>query len=382
MKSKVALLGCETYDPDEVFLAVKRGVELLGGVSAFVKKGEKILLKPNLLSGNPPERCVTTHPAVFRAAGLLLKEAGASLSYGDSPGFGSMAAAARKAGLAAAAEELGVSQADFEGGRSVHHPQALQNKLLTLANGALSCDGIVSLPKFKTHGLMRFTGAVKNQFGCVPGILKAQYHVKLADAYQFGTMLVDINTFLRPRLYIMDGIAAMEGNGPGSGTPRKMNVLLISADPVALDAVACRLMNTKAGFLPTSLPGEKAGLGTYLTENIDIAGDGIERFIARDFDIVRRPPDMAGSGGLKSLIKNYVTSRPVINRAKCTGCGICIKSCPVGKEALTWAVPARGKKYPRHAYGRCIRCFCCQEMCPEGAITAESPLLGRLIFRT
>ncbi|MBN1664369.1 MAG: DUF362 domain-containing protein [Deltaproteobacteria bacterium] len=378
-KSKVALIRCMSYNEAEVYNAVKKGMELLGGMAHFIKAGENILLKPNGPSGAPPEKCVTTHPAVFRAAGMLLKESCANIYYGDSPGFGSSATVMKKAGLKAIADELGMRLADFDAGRSVHHDKALQNKLLTIAHGALDCDGLISLPKFKTHGLVRFTGAVKNQFGCVPGILKAQYHVKLADAYQFGVLLTDINTFLKPRLYVMDGVMAMEGNGPGSGTPRPMNVILFSADPVALDAVACRIIRMKPEFLPTSEPGEKSGLGTYHDENIDLVGDPLESFIARDFDIIRRPPDIVVSAGIKGLVKNMATSRPVVNQSKCTGCGICIKSCPVGIKALDWA--GQDKKYPRHFYKHCIRCYCCQEMCPEGAITVESPLLARLLFK-
>jgi uncharacterized protein (DUF362 family)/Pyruvate/2-oxoacid:ferredoxin oxidoreductase delta subunit len=378
-KSKVALIRCDQYDADMVYDAVKRGIDLLGGMENFAKPGEKILLKPNGLSGSPPEKNVTTHPTVFRAAGRLLKEGAATVYYGDSPGIGSVAGTMRKAGLKAVADELDMTLADFEKGRSVRHQDALQNKLLTIANGALDCDGIISLPKLKTHGFVRFTGAVKNQFGCVPGILKAQYHLKLADAYQFGTLLVDINTLLKPRLYIMDGIIGMEGNGPGSGTPRPMNVLLVSTDPVALDAMACKIINMNPGYVPTSQPGEKSGLGTYHYENIEWVGDPPELFFAKDFDIVRRPPDVVNLRGIRALVKNQATSRPVINQSKCTGCGICIKSCPVGSKALTWA--GKEGKSPKHFYSYCIRCYCCQEMCPEGAITIETPLLGKLIFK-
>ncbi|MBN1381729.1 MAG: DUF362 domain-containing protein [Deltaproteobacteria bacterium] len=378
-ESKVVLIRCETYDDDAVYDAVKRGVDLLGGIAKFVRPGEKILLKPNVLAGSPPEKCVTTHPAVFKAVGRLLKAKDVKLYYGDSPGIGSIEGTLRRAGLKAVADDLGIILADFNSGRPVHHPKALQNKVLTIAHGALESDGLISLPKFKTHGLTRFTGAVKNQFGCVPGILKAQYHLKLADAYQFGTLLADINTLLKPRLYVMDGIMAMEGNGPRNGHPRAMNVLLFSSDPVALDAIACKIIDMNPEFVPTSQPGERSGLGNDRFENIEVAGDPLDSFVAEDFDIVRRPPDVAAPRGILALIKNQVTSRPVIDHVKCTGCGICIKACPVGTKALTW--DERNSKIPKHFYKHCIRCYCCQEMCPEGAITVETPLLSRLIFR-
>jgi len=123
---------------------------------------------------------------------------------------------------------------------------------------------------------VRFTGAVKNQFGCIPGILKGQYHVKLPDPYDFAAMLVDINTYIKPRLYVMDGITAMEGNGPRSGKPKQLKVLLLSADPVALDATACRIIDIDPEIVPTAKLGEKANLGTYHKENIEITGDNLD----------------------------------------------------------------------------------------------------------
>jgi ferredoxin len=211
-------------------------------------------------------------------------------------------------------------------------------------------------------------------------MLKPQFHVKLPDPYRFAAMLVDINTLVRPRLYIMDGIMAMEGNGPRNGKPRQMSVLLFSTDPIALDAVACKMIDLNPEFVPTSRPGEQSGLGTYHYENIEVLGDSLESFIVKDFQVVRQPPAPATSGRLRNFLKNQITSRPVIDRSKCTACGTCLKVCPVGEPALRWADQRKGK-FPRHNYGQCIRCYCCQEMCPEGAITIDSPWLGKLIFR-
>jgi ferredoxin len=178
----------------------------------------------------------------------------------------------------------------------------------------------------------------------------------------------------------MDGITAMEGNGPRNGKPRKMNVLLFSTDPVALDSAACRMIDLNPEFVPTARAGEKAGLGTYHSENIELAGDGLEQFIARDFKVVRRPPPAASSGRIRSFIKNQLTPRPVVDKSKCNACGTCIKMCPVGSEALKWKEePAQ--KSPKHNYNRCIRCYCCQEVCPEGAISIKSPFLGKIVFR-
>lgn len=379
-KSTVALVACGTYNDEEVYGAVKKGLDLLGGLSRFLKPGEKIVLKPNVLIGASPERCVCTHPAVLRAVGKILLEAGASVTCGDSPSFGGGKINMRIAGLKRVADELGIGLADFGRGRTVTHKQALLNKRFVIANGVLDADGLVSLPKLKTHGLTRMTGAVKNTFGCVPGILKGQHHARTPDPYDFAAMLVDLNTLVRPRLYIMDAVMAMEGNGPRSGNPRKLGVLLFSRDPVALDAVACKIIDIDPTFVPTSAPGEKAGLGTYHYEDIEIVGDNIEDFICRDFDVVRRPPVPAAGGHVRRFIKNHTAPRPVIDEGRCTSCGICVQHCPVTPKAVDW-VEGDETRPPAHNYNRCIRCFCCQEMCPEGAISVKEPLLGKIFIR-
>ncbi len=379
-KTKVAVIRCEKYDNTQVILSVKKGLDLLGGISSFVKPGEKIVLKPNILIGSEPDKCVTTHPAVFRGIGSILKEAGAIVSYGDSPAFGKSETNLRRSGLKQVGDELGFSLGDFDNGRPVSHKDALLVKKLIIANGVLDCDGLISLPKLKTHGLMRFTGAVKNQFGCIPGFLKGQYHVKLPDPYDFAAMLVDINTLIKPRLYIMDGIIAMEGNGPRNGKPKQLNVLLLSTDPIALDATACKIINLNPEFVPTSKAGEKAGLGTCHTENIEIIGERIESFIDKGFKVNRTAPVSAAGGRIRTFIKNKITQRPLINKTKCTQCGTCVKLCPVEPKAVDW-VKGNKSKPPEHNYNLCIRCYCCQETCPEGAITIVTPWLGRLLPR-
>jgi uncharacterized protein (DUF362 family)/Pyruvate/2-oxoacid:ferredoxin oxidoreductase delta subunit len=377
-KSKVALVRCDNYDEAAVSKSVRSGIDLLGGIGNFVKPGENIVLKPNVLIGSKPEACVTTHPSIFASMIAVLKEAGAKVTYGDSPAFGKAEANMRKSGLQQVADRLGVALAEFDSGRQASCHDALLMKIFLIANGVLDADGLISLPKFKSHGLVRFTGAVKNQFGCIPGLLKSQYHVKLPDPYQFATMLVDLNTLIKPRLFVMDGIVAMEGNGPRNGKPRKMNVLLMSTDPIALDATACRMIDLDPAVVPTSAPGEQSRLGTYHAENIEVIGESIESFKDFAFEIVRTPPDACSGGRLRRLAKNQICERPVIDKKKCTICGTCVRMCPVTPKAVDWHSGDKSKP-PTHKYERCIRCFCCQEMCPEGAIFIESPFLGRVL---
>ncbi|MFC1913297.1 DUF362 domain-containing protein [Chloroflexota bacterium] len=333
-KSKVAVVKCETYDYEQVNDAIEAGVGLLGGISNYVHEGEKIVIKPNVLIGTNPEKCVCTHPSVFKAVGEILKKAKTTVSYGDSSGFGKSATNMRRAKLKHVADGLGIIPADFSRGQHTSHSAALLNKRFFVANGAMESDGLISLPKLKTHGLMRFTGAIKNQFGCVPGLRKSQFHVKLADPFDFAKMLVDLTSLINPRLYIMDGIMAMEGNGPRSGRPKKLGVLLLSSDPVAMDSVACKIINLNPEYVPTSIPGENVGLGTYHYDNIEMVGDNIELDIDEDFEVVRKPVVPVSSGRLRTFIRNQVCPKPIIMRG--------IMECKINSILLlTAAIPVR-----------------------------------------
>lgn len=379
MPPRVALVRCEDYKARRVWEAVGRGLDLLGGAKKFVRPGEQILLKPNLLVAAAPVKLVTTHPAVFTAVARHLRAAGASLSYGDSPAVGPPGVTAWRAELASAAAQLDIPLADFSKGVKVSFPEGRLAKRFTIAAGALAADGIVSLPKLKTHGLTRMTGAVKNQLGCVPGFLKAEWHARMPDVEHFSQMLVDLNRLLQPRLYVMDAIVAMEGNGPRSGDPRPMSAVLLSSDPVALDATACRMINLNPALVPTITWGERHGLGS--ARNVEILGDPLEQFVVPDFAVNRRPAIAPGKRGkLASVMSKWVVPRPVLAPASCTCCGTCVQVCPVKPKAIDFG-DSNQQLPPNYDYGRCIRCYCCQEVCPENAITIQTPLLGRIIHR-
>lgn len=377
--SKVALVRCESYDYSIVKAAVKKGLDLIGGAKAFTKPGEKILLKPNLLSADPPERCTTTHYAVFKAVGEVLKEeTDVKLFYGDSPAFHAPKTAAKKAGIADVADELGIVLADFQNGEEVFFEKGMQNKKFIIAKGVLESDGIISLPKLKTHGFAKMTGCVKNQFGYIPGTLKGEFHVRIPDSNNFSKMLVDLNICVRPRLFIMDGILAMEGNGPRGGTPKKMNVLLFSSDPIALDATVCRMIDLNPEYVPTIKYGKEAGLGTYISEEIEIIGDEFKSFVNKSFDVKREPlKPFKGAGSGTQFLRNSLVPKPFINSEKCLKCGVCVQMCPVNPKAVDWHDKDK-KKAPSYLYKRCIRCYCCQELCPESAIDLKVPLLRRV----
>ena len=379
-KATVALVRCESYDHALVSAAVDKGLDLLGGVGQFTASGEKILLKPNILTGDSPDKCISPHTIIFKTVAEAFQRAGAELSFGDSPGFGSPRGNARKGGFLDIADAMGIPFADFENAEILSNPDGKLVNKFEIAKGVAESDGLVSISKLKTHALTRITGAIKNQFGCIPGPRKAEFHSVMPNALLFSKMLVDLNLLLKPRLYIMDAIIAMEGNGPRNGNPRAMNVLLFSTDSVALDSAACKMIDLDANLVEPLVVGEEFGLGT--TRDITFVGDPLEDFINPDFDVNRSTvPTAAGTSFIASdFMQRYSAPRPTINPEACTKCGTCVKVCPVDPKALSWTNEGHTEP-PVYDYAKCIRCYCCQEMCPENAIYVRIPLLGKLIHR-
>ncbi len=370
--SKVALVRCETYEYAKVRNAVEEGIHLLGGVDRFAKHGESILLKPNLFAGELPEKCTTTHPSVFKAVAEIFKSTGAKINYGDSPAIGSTFNAAKKSGLVDVGEELDIQIAEFKEGKEVVFEEGMQNKKFFIAVAVLDADGIISLPKLKSHGFEKFTGSIKNQFGCIPGLAKGEFHVKLPDSYDFARMLVDLDRFIKPRLYIMDGIIGMDGNGPRGGNPKKMNLLLFSEDPVALDATVCRLINLEPELVPTIKFGQEYNHGTYEKTEIELIGDDFDSFKQFDFVIDRTEIEASQKNGMIAFMQDRLVPKPVIDPKKCLKCGMCISLCPARPKAVNWHNHDKTRP-PVYNYHDCIRCYCCQEICPEKAIALKKP---------
>lgn len=377
MKSKVVLLPCGEYNEEKVYTLLKQGLDLLGGVDTLIPRNAKILLKPNLLKRAEVEKAVITHPVVVGAFARILRENGYEhIVLADSCGHGTTQAVIRGTGMDTYLEKYQIPAIDYSEGKKVDYPQGIQAKEFILPKELLEQDCVISLSKMKTHALERITGAVKNSYGFVYGFHKAKGHTQYPSADSFARMLIDLNKCVAPKLYVMDGIVAMEGNGPGSGDPVPMNVMLMSTDPVALDSVFSRLVYLKPEMVPTNYHGEKMGLGTWKEEEIALLtpdgeismSEAVKEYGNPKFNVdrteVRKNIWTRMAGAL-----NIFQKKPYIESDKCVRCGICVQSCPVPGKAVDFR---KGKdKPPVYDYKKCIRCFCCQEMCPKKAIKVK-----------
>jgi uncharacterized protein (DUF362 family) len=235
--SAVTIVKCPDYDRERLQAAVREAIELLGGMNAFVKPGDRVLIKPNLLKASPAEHAVVTHPEFIRAVIRLVHEAGARALVGDSPGFGELRRVCEKSGVMDVIEEEGAEIAELDEVVKVNNHGQFHH--FEIARAAHEADAVINLPKLKTHGMMTLTGAVKNLFGCVPGRRKVQWHFNAGvNRDAFARMLVELCMLIKPRLTIMDAVVGMEGNGPGSGDPRAIGLVIAGQDPVAVDVVS------------------------------------------------------------------------------------------------------------------------------------------------
>ncbi|MCR5323868.1 MAG: DUF362 domain-containing protein [Lachnospiraceae bacterium] len=379
-RSKVIVVPCENYNEETVYHAMKTGIQALGGIGCFVKPEEKILVKTNFLSVADKDSAIVTHPSVIKGMLRILNEEGyGDVCYGDSPGHGSSKAAIRKLGIDESSS-FGAKMADMNEEAKVHFEQGKTCKDFVFTKEVVEADAIINLCKMKTHALERITGAVKNVYGYVCGMNKATGHTKFPNDTIFARMLCDIHAYKKPRLSIMDGIVAMEGNGPASGKPVQMKVMLFSADPVALDTVFCYLVDLDPELVPTCSQGEVLGVGTDREENIDIivahpdnSGSNViisrsellDKYGSRQFDVPRKKARLTFLKGFSDVMTRFAR-RPAINKDQCIKCGICVNHCPVPGKAVDFV---NGKdKPPVYDYKKCIRCYCCQEMCPQHAI--------------
>lgn len=378
MTFDVSLYGCERYEPALLDEALARAADAAGMPDL---RGKRILVKPNLLNASAPEKAVTTHPEFLAAAIRLLKARGAArILVGDSPGWQQAKMAAGVAGFTAVVRREGVEWADFKPGNPRECPDGEAVQRIVLASAVDEVDLILNLPKLKTHRLMRYTGATKNLLGLMPGTSKSAMHLRFPDRNRFGAFLVDLSTAAGPVFTLMDAIVGMEGEGPGSGDPRQLGLVLGSNSMAALDWIAASLI----GYDPESIPylanalrrsGRNPG-----NPGISVGGLDPATLRVADWKLIPETAPMHQflgkmPGMLRAFIGQVSASRPTFDAEKCIGCRGCVNICPAAALDLPTSkargasgAGSRARHQVRIDDAACILCYCCHEVCPVHAI--------------
>ncbi len=377
----VSIVACDAYEPDQAKAALRAVLAPLGGLK-FIKPGDRVVIKANLITFLKPDKAATTHPVLLSALTELLVEQGASVVIGDSPG-GPFSLPYLKRVYAVTGltdcEQAGATLNQNTAIRKVAFPEARVMKEFTYTAYLDDCDYIIDFCKLKTHGMMGLTGGCKNMFGAIPGTDKPEYHYRYPNPTDFSRMLVDINEYFKPTLTICDGVMAMEGNGPSMGKPRKMGLLAASKSPHQLDLALAALIHMKREDVPTLMAAYERGLIPATVEELSVT-EGWEKFICPDFETIGvkrgilfadKYSSFVGKLWIK-MLQIAVQPRPQVQPDDCIGCGECAKVCPA--KAITMV-----EKKPSIDYKKCIRCFCCQEFCPIGAMKVRRTAISRFL---
>ena len=379
MGIKVSLQKCDSYDKQLVHDAVRALLEPIGGMEAFVKKGNKVLIKPNMLSCKEPERAATTHPAVIEAVVRECFAAGAlEVFVGDSPPaiFGRTEDFWQKTGFAQATEAAGGKLLCFEKDEKENIALKVMGNEVTasVVKTVFDADVVISISKMKTHNLTRITGAVKNNFGFIPGFAKALWHKKFTRVEEFSAFVTELAKALPVKLHIMDGIEAMDLQGPASGRVKKNNVLIASESPVAVDMGFCKVVGLKPKTVPIMKYCRKIGWGPADFADVDFVGTPIDECIVKGYVVPPAPPIYLVPDFILELIKKMIWTGPALKSGKCAKCGRCKNICPAKAIEV-------GEKPASFDRTKCISCFCCMEVCPVEAIEMKASPLMKIILK-
>ncbi len=375
-KARVSVVRVQNYLYAEIRVAAHKSLDLIGGLRRLVGRGDKVLVKINHLSpASSPEKGIITHPVFVEAILHLLRDYSLNITVGDdiesiaSNGFAvsSFREMCKKAGVDLVNfKEKGFVETECSG----HFL-----KKTHISRVALDSDVLINLPKLKTHSLTVLTGGVKNMYGAIPSGLRTRFHGEYVRPEDFGQVLVDIFSAIKPQLTIMDGVVAMEGEGPASGSLREVGVILASQDAVALDAVATKIIGLDPLDIYTTKYATERGLGVGNLQDIEVVGEKLEGVIVPDFKLPASATSVLTRKAPRLLARHLLSQlsvRPKIVQSKCTGCFECENICPVSAISR---INGKAKINPN----RCIRCMCCHEVCHYSAIAPKRPIVGNAL---
>jgi uncharacterized protein (DUF362 family)/Pyruvate/2-oxoacid:ferredoxin oxidoreductase delta subunit len=355
-----------SYEYDELRKVIFEMLDATAGER--INSNSRVLIKPNLLAPAPPEKAIVTHPLIVKAAAEYVLAKGAKPQISDSPAVGSFEKILKESGTGEALKGLNVHFSEFKKSVSVDAGKPFHR--LEIAEDALKADVVINLPKLKTHTQMLLTLGVKNMFGCVVGRKKPEWHLRAGtDRELFARLLVRIYGNIKPAVTIIDGILAMEGQGPGeSGTPKELGYIIGSTEAVSADTAVCRMLGIASEYLLTNKIAFEEGI-TGKEIELDGSLSKIQNFILPEM-----VSPMFGPRWFHGFMRRHLTQRPTSDDDKCRLCGDCWNYCPA--DAIS-----QHRKAIRFDYDKCIRCYCCIEVCPYGALEARETLPGRITRR-
>ncbi len=377
----VSVRKCDDYTYENIKSSLEKNLDDIGGIDKYIKPNSKVLIKPNLLMKKNPQEAATTHPGLVKVVCEILLDLNCEVIIGDSPGgpytVSALKGIYKSTGMMDIADELGVKLNYDISEVKVVNEEAKALKYMDIISPITKVDYIINICKLKTHGMATFTGGVKNLYGAIAGLKKAEIHYRFPNEEIFcEDVLLDICSYVNPTLTIMDGIIGMEGEGPSAGIPRHIGVTLASSSPYAIDTVACKIINLDINRVPTIRGSIKRGYIKKDLRDVSIVGDDINKLIIKDFKIPKTSKDfrLLASSLPKFIhepLTNILTPKPVVSHKDCVKCKKCIEVCPAKVITLNDKIEIDLDK--------CIRCFCCHELCPKKAVNIKRSIIFKLI---
>ena len=362
MDKRVFISRCDTYDACRIEEIVERSLDRLGLSDGFIKKGMRVLVKPNLLMARMPGEVTTTHPAVMEAVCKIVVKRGAHALIADSPAGSYTKQALEKvyrlSGMYEVAENSGATL-NFDlskGTRELKNVPGM--KWVDTISPVLESDLIISVCKLKTHALQTYTGAVKNMFGSVPGVQKGGFHARFLGEATFARMTVGVCEAAAPALSIMDAVVGMEGDGPSGGTPVDIGAILVSKSPNTLDLAATHLVGIRPQWVKSIEVGMEMGLCPKDWKEIELLEETWDSFDLKPYKL---PGTRRRDSCDEAQTDSKGSQKPMIVKGKCIGCGDCANICPAKIIDIIGGKAVIGPN-------GCIKCYCCHEVCPERAI--------------